>query len=159
MPQVIEGNLDARGLKFALVVGRFNSAVTDRLLDGALDALRRCGADLDSVDIVKVPGSWEIPLTVRVLASSRKYDAVVALGAVIRGGTPHFDYVAGQAASGIAQAGVDTGVPVAFGVLTSDTMEQATDRAGGKSGNKGFDAAMTAIEMACLLRTLGKAAR
>ncbi len=159
MPQVTEGNLDARGMKFAIVVARFNSVVSDRLLDGALDALRRTGADLDAVDIVKVPGSWEIPLTVRTLASGRKYDAIIALGAVIRGGTPHFDYVAGQAASGIAQAAVDTGVPVAFGVLTADTMEQAIDRAGGKSGNKGFDAAMTAIEMASLLGKLGKAAR
>ncbi len=159
MPQVTEGNLDARGMKFAIVVARFNSVVSDRLLDGALDALRRTGADLDAVDIVKVPGSWEIPLTVRTLASGRKYDAIIALGAVIRGGTPHFDYVAGQAASGIAQAAVDTGVPVAFGVLTTDTMEQAIDRAGGKSGNKGFDAAMTAIEMASLLGKLGKAAR
>jgi 6,7-dimethyl-8-ribityllumazine synthase len=159
MPQVIEGNLDARGMKFAIVVARFNSVVSDRLLEGALDALRRTGADLDSVDIVKVPGSWEIPLTVRAIVSAGSHDAVIALGAVIRGGTPHFDYVAGQAASGIAQAGVDTGVPVAFGVLTTDTMEHAIDRAGGKSGNKGFDAAMTAIEMASLLRKLGKAAR
>jgi 6,7-dimethyl-8-ribityllumazine synthase len=159
MPQVIEGNLDARGLKFAIVVARFNSVISDRLLEGALDALRRTNADLDSVDIVKVPGSWEIPLTLRTLAAGHNYDAIIALGAVIRGGTPHFDYVAGQAASGIAQAATDTGVPVAFGVLTTDTMEQAIDRAGGKSGNKGFDAAITAIEMASLLRKLGKAAR
>ena len=159
MPQVTEGNLDARGLKFAIVVARFNSVVSDRLLEGALDALRRTGADLDAVDIIKVPGSWEIPLTIRALVSGRNYDAIIALGAVIRGGTPHFDYVAGQAASGIAQAATDTGVPVAFGVLTTDSMEQAIDRAGGKSGNKGFDAAMTAIEMASLLGKLRKAAR
>ncbi len=157
MPRVTEGNLDARGLKFAVIVGRFNSAVTARLLDGALDALGRTGADLDAVEIVKVPGAWEIPLVVRALARAGRHDAIVALGAVIRGGTPHFDYVAGEAARGIAQAAADTGIPVAFGVLTADTMEQATDRAGGKSGNKGFDAAMTAIEMACLLRSLGKA--
>ena len=152
--KVTEGYLDARGLKFAIVVSRFNSVITEQLLAGALDALTRCGANDADVEIVKVPGSWEMPLTVKILAGQKRHDAVIALGAVIRGDTPHFDYVAGQAASGIAQAALETGVPVAFGVLTTNTVEQAMDRAGLKSGNKGFDAAMTAIEMASLLRKL-----
>lgn len=151
---VIEGGLDARGLKFAIVVGRFNAVVTDRLLSGAMDALLRCGASAENIEVVRVPGSWEIPLTVETLAALKRHDAIIALSAVIRGDTPHFDYVAGQAASGIAQASVKSGVPVAFGVLTTNTVEQAMDRAGLKSGNKGFDAAMTAIEMANLLRRL-----
>lgn len=153
--KTIEGNLDARGLKFAIVAGRFNSFVTDRLLSGALDALARSGCNVDEhVEVVKVPGSWEIPITVKALAASQKFDGIIALSAVIRGDTPHFDYVAGQAASGIAQASLDSNVPVAFGVLTTNTVEQALDRAGLKSGNKGFDAAMTAIEMVNLLRLL-----
>jgi 6,7-dimethyl-8-ribityllumazine synthase len=150
----IEGNLEARGLKFAIVVGRFNNVVTDRLLSGAVDALTRCGASADDVQVVRVPGSWEIPLTIQTLASLKRHDAIIALSAVIRGDTPHFDYVAGQAASGVAQASLASGVPVAFGILTTNTVEQAMDRAGLKSGNKGFDAAMTAIEMANLLRQL-----
>ena len=153
-PKVIEGHLDARGLKFAIVVARFNSAITERLLAGALDALARCGASAEDVEVVRIPGSWEMPLTVKTLAGQKRHDAVIALGAVIRGDTPHFDYVAGQAASGLAQAALETDVPVAFGVLTTNTVEQAMDRAGLKSGNKGFDAAMTAIEMADLLRKL-----
>jgi 6,7-dimethyl-8-ribityllumazine synthase len=153
-PKVIEGHLDARGLKFAIIVARFNSAITDRLLSGALDALVRCGANQDDVEVIRVPGSWEMPVTVRTIAAQKRHDAVIALGAVIRGDTPHFDYVAGQAASGLARAAVDADIPVAFGVLTTDTVEQAMDRAGLKSGNKGFDAAMTAIEMANLLRQL-----
>jgi 6,7-dimethyl-8-ribityllumazine synthase len=153
--KTIEGSLDARGLKFAIVVGRFNSFVTDRLLSGALDALARSGCNVDEdVEVVRVPGSWEIPLAIKTLASARRHDAVIALSAVIRGDTPHFDYVAGQAAAGIAQTSLETGVPVAFGVLTTNTVEQALDRAGLKSGNKGFDAAMTAIEMANLVRQL-----
>ncbi len=152
--KAIEGSLEARGLKFAIVVGRFNSVVTDRLLDGAIDALTRSGVAPGDIQVVRVPGSWEIPLTVQTLAQSRRHDAIIALSAVIRGDTPHFDYVAGQAASGIAQASLASGVPVAFGVLTTNTVEQAMDRAGLKSGNKGFDAAMTAIEMANLLKTL-----
>jgi 6,7-dimethyl-8-ribityllumazine synthase len=152
--QAIDGILDARGLKFAIVVARFNSFITDRLLEGSLDALRRCGANVDDSVVVRVPGSWELPLAVKELAASKKYDAVIALGAVIRGETPHFDYVAGHAASGLAQAQLDTGVPIAFGVLTTNTVEQAVDRAGAKAGNKGFDAAMTAIEMVQLLRKL-----
>jgi 6,7-dimethyl-8-ribityllumazine synthase len=151
---VIEGNLDARGLKFAIVVARFNSFITDRLLSGALDALTRSGAAAEDIEVVRVPGSWELPLTVKTIAEGRRHDAIVALGAVVRGETPHFDHVAGQAAGGLASVPLATGVPVAFGVLTTNTMEQAIDRAGAKSGNKGFDAAMTAIEMANLLRRL-----
>ena len=156
MSQVIEGSLDSRGLKFAIVVSRFNSFITDRLLDGALDALSRSGYNVDEIEIVKVPGAWELPVAAKALAGQRRHDAIIALGAVIRGETPHFDYVAGHAASGLAQVQSETGVPVAFGVLTTNTVEQAIDRAGAKAGNKGFDAAMTAIEMANLLRRLRK---
>jgi 6,7-dimethyl-8-ribityllumazine synthase len=156
MSQVTEGNLDASGLKFAVVVARFNSFITDRLLAGALDALKRSGATPDSIEIVKVPGSWELPLTVKTLAATNRYAAIIALGAVIRGETPHFDQVANQASSGLAAVALETRVPVAFGVLTTNTVEQAIDRAGGKSGNKGYDAAITAIEMADLIRRLGK---
>jgi 6,7-dimethyl-8-ribityllumazine synthase len=156
MSQPIEGGLEARGLKFAVVVARFNSFITDRLLAGAKDALARSGCNLDEVEIVKVPGSWELPIAVKTLAAQNRHDAIIALGAVIRGETPHFDYVAGNAASALSQIPLDTGVPVAFGVLTTNTMEQAVDRAGGKAGNKGFDAATTAIEMAHLMRRLRK---
>ncbi len=152
--KTFEGTLGAQGLRFALVVARFNSFVTDRLLSGAQDAIARSGGGMDLVDLVRIPGSWEFPVTVRALAKSGKYDAIVCLGAVIRGDTPHFDYVAGQAASGIASVANETGLPIAFGVLTTNTFEQAIDRAGGKAGNKGFDAAMTAIEMANLLKQL-----
>src|SRR5688572_17824508 len=154
MARTIEGNLDARGLKFAIVAARFNSFIVDRLLDGALDALRRTGGDPNSVVVVKVPGSWEMPVVVAELAAQKKYDAIICLGAVIRGETPHFDYVAGNAASGLASIAVETGVPIAFGVLTTNTVEQAVDRAGAKSGNKGFDAVMTAIETANLLKAI-----
>jgi len=149
-----EGQLSASGLRFAVIVSRFNSFITDRLLGGALDALSRTGADPAAIDVVKVPGSWEIPLVAGELARQKKHDAIICLSAVIRGETPHFDYVAAEAAKGIAQVSSSTGVPVAFGVLTTNTLEQAIDRAGAKSGNKGFDAAMTAIEMANLMRTL-----
>jgi 6,7-dimethyl-8-ribityllumazine synthase len=154
MGRTFEGGLSAAGLKFAIVVGRFNSFVTDRLLSGALDALTRAGAAPDNVDTVKTPGSWEIPVVAAELARQKQYDAIICLSAVIRGDTPHFDYVAGQAAAGIAKVSADTGVPVVFGVLTTNTFDQAIDRAGGKSGNKGSDAAMTAIEMANLMRML-----
>src|SRR6516164_9598574 len=154
MPRVIEGQLTAAGLRFAIVVSRFNSFITERLLAGALDALARTGTDPEAIDIIKVPGSWEVPLVAGEVAKSKRYDAIICLSAVIRGETPHFDYVAGEAAKGIAQAAASTGVPVAFGVLTTNTLEQAIDRAGAKGGNKGFDAAMTAIEMANLLRQL-----
>jgi 6,7-dimethyl-8-ribityllumazine synthase len=156
MSQVTEGNLDASGLKFAIVMARFNSFITDRLLAGALDALKRSGAAAESIEIVKVPGSWELPLTAKMLAATNRYAAIIALGAVIRGETPHFDQVANQASSGLAAVALETRVPVAFGVLTTNTVEQAIDRAGGKSGNKGYDAAITAIEMADLIRRLGK---
>jgi 6,7-dimethyl-8-ribityllumazine synthase len=156
MSQVTEGNLDASGLKFAVVLARFNSFITDRLLAGALDALKRSGATPENIEIVKVPGSWELPLTAKMLAATNRYAAIIALGAVIRGETPHFDQVANQASSGLAAVALETRVPVAFGVLTTNTVEQAIDRAGGKSGNKGYDAAITAIEMADLLRRLGK---
>lgn len=154
MARMIEGNLDAQGLKFAIIAARFNSFIVERLLEGALDALRRTGADTDSVVIVKVPGSWEMPVVAAELARQKRYDGIICLGAVIRGETPHFDYVAGNAASGLAGIPAETGVPIAFGVLTTNTVEQAVDRAGAKAGNKGFDAAMTAIEMAQLLRKL-----
>ena len=150
-----DSELSAAGFRFAIVVSRFNSFVTDPLLVGALDALKQQGADLKHVDIVRVPGAWELPITVRAIAQSPcKPDAIICLGAVIKGDTPHFDFVAGEAARGIAAASADSGIPIAFGVLTTNTVEQATDRAGGKSGNKGFDAAMTAIEMANLVRKL-----
>jgi 6,7-dimethyl-8-ribityllumazine synthase len=157
MPRVIEGQLTAAGLRFAIVVSRFNSFVTERLLAGALDALVRSGADSNQIDVIKVPGSWEVPLAAAEAAHQHRYDAVICLSAVIRGETPHFDYVAAEAAKGIAHVAAETGVPVAFGVLTTNTLEQAIDRAGTKGGNKGFDAAMTAIEMANLLRNLRQA--
>ncbi|HTA45769.1 MAG TPA: 6,7-dimethyl-8-ribityllumazine synthase [Bryobacteraceae bacterium] len=152
--QTFDSQLSAAGFRFAIVVSRFNSFVTDKLLSGALDALKEHGADLKKVDVVHVPGAWELPITVRALVTNQEPDAIICLGAVIRGDTPHFDYVAGEAARGIADASAETGVPMAFGLLTTNTVEQATDRAGGKDGNKGFDAAMTAIEMANLLRKL-----
>src|SRR5579883_915366 len=154
MAKVFEGQLSAAGLRFAIVVSRFNSFITERLLAGAMDALTRTGAAADAVDTVKVPGSWEVPLVAGELARQHRYDAIICLSAVIRGETPHFDYVAAEAAKGVAHASVETGVPVAFGVLTTNTLEQAIDRAGAKGGNKGFDAAMTAVEMANLMRTL-----
>ena len=157
MSKVFEGQLTAAGLRFAIVVGRFNSFVTERLLAGAMDALARTGADLDQIDTIKVPGAWEIPLVAAELARQHRYDAVICLSAVIRGETPHFDYVAAEAAKGVAHVAAETGVPVAFGVLTTNTLEQAIDRAGAKGGNKGSDAAMTAIEMANLMRTLRQA--
>ena len=152
--QLIEGELRADGLRFAIVVSRFNSFITERLLAGALDALNRSGAAQSSIDIIRIPGAWEFPITVSAAIARNRYDAIICLGAVIRGDTPHFDYVAGQAATGIAQVSLKSGIPVAFGVLTTNTVEQAIDRAGAKAGNKGFDAAMTAIEMANLLRKL-----
>ncbi len=151
---IIEGELTSAGLRFAIIVARFNSFITDRLLTGALDALKRTGAAENQIDIIRIPGSWEFPITARAVAAQKRHDAIICLGAVIRGDTPHFEYVAGEAASGLASIAADTGIPVAFGVLTTNTVEQAVDRSGAKSGNKGFDAAMTAIEMANLLRKL-----
>lgn len=154
MGKTFEGQLSAAGLRFAIVVSRFNSFITERLLGGALDALHRTGAAEDMLDVVKVPGSWEVPLVAGELARQHRYDAVICLACIVRGETPHFDFIAAEAAKGVAHVSAETGVPVAFGVLTTNTLEQAIDRAGAKGGNKGFDAAMTAIEMANLLRTL-----
>lgn len=152
--KVFEGQLIAKDLKFCLIVSRFNDFITSKLLDGAIDALTRHGAREDDIDVVKVPGAFEIPLLAKKTALSKKYQAVVALGAIIRGATPHFDYVAAEASKGVALASLEAGVPVSFGIITSDTLEQAVERAGSKSGNKGWDAAMTAIETANLLKTI-----
>lgn len=149
-----EGELQAKGLKFAIVVARFNDFITSKLLDGAIDALVRHGALDQHIAVIKVPGAYEIPLVAKKTAEMKSYDAVICLGTVIRGATPHFEYVAGEAAKGIAMASLDSGVPISFGVLTTDTIEQAVERAGTKSGNKGWDAAMVAIEMAQLLKKL-----
>ncbi len=154
MGRTFEGTLVGSGLRFGIVVSRFNEFITRRLLEGALDGLRRHGVEEDAVDVAWVPGSLEIPVVARRLAQSGQYDAVICLGAVIRGATAHFDYVAGGAANGIASVALETGVPVIFGVITTDTIEQAIERAGTKAGNKGYDAALSAIEMANLMRTL-----
>jgi 6,7-dimethyl-8-ribityllumazine synthase len=149
--KTFEANLSGQGLSLAIVVSRFNRLVTERLLAGAHDALARHGVDQEKVDLAWVPGSLELPLAARRLAERGRYDAIVCLGAVIRGDTPHFDYVASQAAAGISRVALDTGVPTIFGVITANTLEQALERAGGKAGNKGYDAVVTAIEMANLL--------
>ncbi len=154
MAQVIEGKLDAKGLKVGVIVSRFNDFIGGRLLDGCMDALLRHGADEKNIQVVKVPGAFEIPLLAKKMAGSGKYDALVCLGAVIRGSTPHFDYVAAEVTKGVAQVSLDTGVPVSLGVLTTDTIEQAIERAGTKSGNKGVDAALAAVEMAQVLKQL-----
>ena len=154
MPNTFEGDLSTPPGRFAVVAARFNSVIVDALLAGALDALKRHGVADDAVDVARVPGSFEIPLVARRMAATNRYAAVICLGAVIKGDTDHYDHVAGAAASGVAQAALATGVPVIFGVLTCDTFEQAVNRAGGKAGNKGFDAAVTAVEMANLLRKL-----
>ena len=154
MPNVIEGTLVASDARFGIVCGRFNEFITRPLLDGALDALQRHGADADAVDVAWCPGAFEIPLVAKKMAASGSYDAVICLGAVIRGATSHYDYVAGGVASGIAEAALSTGVPVLFGVLTVETIEQAVERAGTKAGNKGAEAAAAAIEMVNLLRAL-----
>ena len=154
MVRTWEGALVAKGLTFGLVVSRFNEFVTAHLLEGALDALRRHGVEEEQITVVRVPGSYEIPLAAKRLAASGRYNAVICLGTVIRGATPHFEYIAGEVAKGVATASLDTGVPIAFGVLTTDNIEQAIERAGSKGGNKGFDAACAAIEMANLFREL-----
>ncbi len=154
MVKIIEGNLQAKDMRFALVVGRFNELIGSKLLGGALDALRRHGADEKNCTVVWVPGAFEVPLMAQTLAKSKKYDAIITLGAVIRGATPHFDMVAAEVTKGVALAGLNTGVPVIFGVLTTDSIEQALERAGTKAGNKGADAAVTAIEMVDVLRKL-----
>jgi 6,7-dimethyl-8-ribityllumazine synthase len=152
--KVIQGELQAKGFKFALVVSRFNDFITSKLLDGAVDALLRHGAKDEDLTVVRVPGSFEIPLVAKQLASQGTFNAVICLGTVIRGATPHFDYVASEVSKGIATASMETGIPIAFGVITSDTIEQAVERARSKSGNKGFDAALTAIEMAQVVKKL-----
>jgi 6,7-dimethyl-8-ribityllumazine synthase len=158
MRRVYEGSIDGRGRKLAIAASRFNRVVTDPLVAGAVEELRRHGVAEDDVDLAWVPGAFELPLAAERLAASGRYAAVVAIGAVVRGATPHFDHVAGQAAAGLAAAARSTGVPVAFGVLTCDTMEQAFDRAGGKAGNKGAEAALCALEMAGLLEAIDKEA-
>lgn len=152
--KVIEGELNAELLKFGIVVSRFNDFITSKLLDGAVDTLVRHGASQDDIDVVKVPGAFEIPLVAKKMVEKGGYSAVICLGAVIRGATPHFDYVAAEVSKGVAQASLDSGVPIAFGVITSDTIEQAVERAGSKAGNKGSDAAITAIEMAQVLKQI-----
>jgi 6,7-dimethyl-8-ribityllumazine synthase len=154
MGRILEGHLDAKGMKFALVVSRFNEVVCDRLLEGAEDCLERHGAGEKQRTVVRVPGSWEIPLVVAKVAESGKYDAVIALSVLIRGETPHFDVLAASVSRGLADAGVETGIPVIFGVLTTDTLEQAMERAGAKAGNKGWDASLSAIEMVHLYRQM-----
>ncbi|HOP48382.1 MAG TPA: 6,7-dimethyl-8-ribityllumazine synthase [Desulfobacteraceae bacterium] len=154
MPRIIEGRLSAEGFRFAIVVSRFNDFISSKLVEGAIDALTRHGASDDKISLVKVPGAFETPLAAKKLAKSNKYDAVICLGAVIRGGTPHFDYIASEVSKGIANVALESGVPVAFGVLTTDNLEQAIERAGSKSGNKGYDAAISAIEMLNLFKEL-----
>jgi 6,7-dimethyl-8-ribityllumazine synthase len=154
MPRELHGQLSVDGQRFAVVVSRFNEFITSKLLSGAVDALKRHGAADESITVVHVPGAFELPFMAKKLAESGLYDAVVCLGCVIRGQTPHFEYVAGQAARGIAEVGLATGVPTTFGVITADTLEQAVERAGAKAGNKGVDAAMSAIELVNLLRQL-----
>jgi 6,7-dimethyl-8-ribityllumazine synthase len=156
MPETISASLDARRHRFALVVGRFNEFITSRLVAGAIDTLVRHGAEESQITQAWVPGSWEIPLAAQKLAATGRYAAIIGLGCVIRGQTPHFEYVAGQAARGCAQVALATGVPVIFGVITAETLEQAIDRAGAKHGNKGADAALTAIEMANLIAEISK---
>jgi 6,7-dimethyl-8-ribityllumazine synthase len=154
MPKIIEGKLDASGLRVGLLVSRFNSFVSDRLVEGAIDALLRHGADRESLSVVRVPGAFEIPAAAKQMAESGRFDAIVCLGAVIRGATPHFDYVSAEVSKGVASVSLEAGIPVAFGVLTTDSIEQAIERAGSKAGNKGFDAAMAAVEMANLYKAL-----
>ncbi len=149
-----EGNLIAENLKFAIVAGRFNEFITNKLIGGALDALKRHGVNEENIELAWVPGAFEIPLVAKKIAQQKRFDAVICLGAVIRGATPHFDYVSSEVSKGIANVGLQTDVPIIFGVLTTDTIEQAIERAGTKAGNKGFDAAMTAIETANLLKQL-----
>jgi 6,7-dimethyl-8-ribityllumazine synthase len=156
MPNYIEAGLIAKGKRFGIVASRFNDFITDRLIGGAVDALTRSGAKDTDIDIVKVPGAFEIPLVAQKMARGKKYHAVICLGAVIRGATPHFDYVCAEASKGIAHASMETELPIIFGILTTDTIEQAIERAGTKAGNKGWDAAVAAVEMANLMETVGK---
>lgn len=154
MNRTLEGKLDGSGLRFAIIVSRFNSFIGDRLVEGALDALHRHGTDPTAITTVRVPGAFEIPLVAKRLASTGEYDALICLGAVIRGATPHFDYVASEVSKGIASVSLESGLPIAFGILTTETIEQAIERAGTKAGNKGFDAAVSVIEMVNLLKAI-----
>ncbi|MEI6090697.1 MAG: 6,7-dimethyl-8-ribityllumazine synthase [bacterium] len=154
MPKIIEGNFNAKGKKYAIVIARWNEFIVGKLLEGALDAFTRHEADMDNVTIIYCPGAYELPVLVKRIAATKEYSAVIALGAVIRGSTPHFDYIAAEVSKGIANAAMDTNVPCIFGVLTTDSIEQAIERAGTKAGNKGFEAAMSAIEMADLFGKL-----
>ncbi len=151
---IYEGDLNGKGLKFCIITSRFNDFITSKLTEGAIDALKRHGTSEKDIDLVRVPGAFELPIIVKKLAQKGTYNAIIALGTIIRGSTPHFDYVAAEASKGIAVAGMETGVPVSFGVITSDTIEQAIERAGSKAGNKGWDAAMTAMEMANLMKKI-----
>ncbi len=154
MSKIIQGDLTAKGLKFGIVAARFNDFITSRLVEGALDGLQRHGAADADIEIVKVPGAYEVPLAAKMLAMSRKYNAIICLGAVIRGATPHFEYVSAEVSKGVASVSMESSIPVIFGVLTTDTIEQAIERAGTKSGNKGWDAALSAIEMANVMKQL-----
>ena len=156
MAKILEGRLIGEGKRFAIVVSRFNDFITEKLVSGAMDALTRTGVDPDGVHIVKVPGAFEIPLAAQKMAQTERYDAVICLGAVIRGATPHFDYVSAEVSKGVAQVSLDAGVPVIFGIITTDTIEQAIERAGTKSGNKGWSAAMSAVEMANLMESFNQ---
>jgi len=152
MPKIIEGNLIAKGLRFGIVVSRYNSFITNRLLEGALDALSRNGAEDRDIEVWKVPGSFEIPLAAKEMVGSNKYDAIICLGAIIRGATPHYNYIATEVTKGIASVSLESGTPISFGIITVDTLEQAVERAGSQMGNKGFEAAVSAIEMVNLFK-------
>ena len=154
MPKIIEGHLDANGLKFGIIISRFNDFIGEKLVGGAIDSLLRHGAKETDIAIYKVPGAFEIPQTAQKVASTKQYDAIICLGAVIRGDTPHFDYIAAEVSKGIATVGLETGIPIIFGVLTTDTIEQAIERAGSKAGNKGWDAANAAVELVNLYKKL-----
>lgn len=153
--KTVDGDLSARGMRFGIILGRFNSFIGERLLEGAVDAVVRHGGSESDIEVVRVPGAYEMPLAAKKMVTGDRYDALIALGAVIRGATPHFDYVAGECSKGLAQVSMDSGIPVGFGVLTVDTIEQAVERAGTKAGNKGVDAALAAIEMVNVLKKLG----
>jgi 6,7-dimethyl-8-ribityllumazine synthase len=154
MSKTVQGDLNAKGLKFGIIASRFNDFITGRLLEGAMDGLVRHGASDADIDVVRVPGAFEIPLVAQRMAKAKKYDAIICLGAVIRGATPHFEYVSSEVSKGVASVSMDAGIPVIFGVLTTDTIEQAIERAGSKSGNKGWDSALSAVEMANLMKQL-----
>jgi 6,7-dimethyl-8-ribityllumazine synthase len=154
MPRIVEGRLSAEGFRFAIIVSRFNDFISSRLVEGAMDALKRHGASEDQISVVKVPGAFEIPIVAKKLAGSDLFDALICLGAVIRGGTPHFDYVAAEVSKGIANVSLESKIPVTFGVLTTDNLEQAIERAGSKSGNKGYEAAVAAMELVNLFKEL-----